>query len=167
MQRFAIKIGPIKRDQGLSSVEKDDSRDELNCGEEISGEFVVAGRNGAKVLNFVEEALDEVALSVEHEIALSLDLAVGFWGNHRRDFPPSKGIDQRIGVVGLVSNQCLRIGVFNQVLRASQIVDLACREHQIGGVAQGVDESVDFRGQSAARSADGLVAPFFCAPALC
>jgi hypothetical protein len=46
-------------------------------------------------------------------------------------------------------------------------VDLACREHQIGGVAQGVDESVDFRGQSAARSADGLVAPFFCAPALC
>jgi hypothetical protein len=33
--------------------------------EKISGEFVVARRNGAKVLNFIEEALDEVALAVE------------------------------------------------------------------------------------------------------
>src|SRR5271156_1311952 len=40
-------------------------------------------------------------------------------------------------------------------------------EHQVGGVAQGVDESMDFRGQSAARSADRLVAVFFWAPALC
>jgi hypothetical protein len=46
-------------------------------------------------------------------------------------------------------------------------MDLPCREHQVGGIAQGVDESMDFRGQSAARSADRLVAVFFWAPALC
>jgi hypothetical protein len=40
----------------------------------------------------------------------------------------------------------------------------ACREHQVGGVAQAVDESMDFRGQFAARSADRLVAVFFWAP---
>jgi hypothetical protein len=40
-------------------------------------------------------------------------------------------------------------------------VDLACRELQIGGIAQGVDEGVNFRCQSAARSADSLVAVFF------
>jgi hypothetical protein len=40
-------------------------------------------------------------------------------------------------------------------------MDLPCREHQVGGITQGVDESMDFRGQSTARSADRLVAVFF------
>jgi hypothetical protein len=30
----------------------------VDAGEEISGEFVVAGGDGAKMLEFVEEALD-------------------------------------------------------------------------------------------------------------
>jgi hypothetical protein len=46
-------------------------------------------------------------------------------------------------------------------------MDLPCREHQVGGIAQGVDKSMDFRGQSAARSANRLVTAFFWAPALC
>jgi hypothetical protein len=48
---------------GLSSVEKDNGRDQLDRCEKISSKFVVAGRNGPKVLNFIEEALDEVARS--------------------------------------------------------------------------------------------------------
>ena len=59
----------------------------MNCGEKISGEFVIAGRNGAKVLNLVEEALDEVTFAVECEIAIALGLPVGFGGNYRRDLP--------------------------------------------------------------------------------
>jgi hypothetical protein len=51
--------------------------------------------------------------------------------------------------------------IFNQALGASQIVDLACREYQIGRIAQGVDEGVNFCCQSATRSADSLVAVFF------
>jgi len=145
----------------VSSVEENDSRDQLNRGEKVSGQFVVAGRDGAKVFDFIEKALDEVALAVEREIAISLDLAVGFWGNHGRDFPLRESVDEWISVVGLVSDQGLRIGAFNQVLRASQIVDLSRREHQIGGIAQGINKSVDLRRQPAARSADGLVATFF------
>jgi len=133
----------------------------LDRREKISSEFVVAGRNGAKVLNFIEEALDEVALAVECEIAIALGLSIGFGGNYGRDFSLRKAIDERISVVGLVCDQGFRIGIFNQALGASQIVDLPCREHQIGGIAQGVDEGVNFRCQSATRSADSLVAVFF------
>jgi hypothetical protein len=50
-----------------------------------------------------------------------------------------------ISVVGLVCDQGFRVGIFNQVLGASQIVDLPCREHQIGRIAQGVNEGVNFR----------------------
>ncbi len=144
----------------LSSVEKDDSRDQLDRCEKILGEFVVACRDGAKVLNFIEEALDEIALAVECEIAIALGLSIGFGRNYGRDFSLRKAIDERISVVGLVCDQGLRIGIFNQALGASQIVDLPCRE-PIGGIAQGVDEGVNFCCQSATRSADSLVAVFF------
>jgi hypothetical protein len=44
---------------------------------------------------------------------------------------------------------------------------LARREHQLDGIAQGIDEGVNFGGQSATRSADRLRTVFFRAPAEC
>src|SRR5258705_9485339 len=141
----------------MSAVEKDDSRDQLDRCEEISGEFVVACRNGAKLLNFIEEALDEVALAVECEIAIALGLSIGFGRNYGRDFSLRKTIDERISVVGLVCDQGFRIGIFNHALGASQIVGLPCRERQIGGGSQGVYEGVNFCFLFAALSADSFV----------
>jgi hypothetical protein len=37
------------------------------------------------VLEFVEEALDEIAFAIEREVAIPRRFAVGFWGNHRGD----------------------------------------------------------------------------------
>ena len=79
----------------------------------------------------------------------------------------SESFDQRIGIVGFVAQQGLWLGVFEQGLGASQIVDLPGREHQIDRIAQGIDKDMNFGGQSAAGSADGLFAVFFRAPALC
>ena len=60
-----------------------------------------------------------------------------------------------------------RIEGFDQSFGASQIVILARAEHDFDGIAEGVDDRVDFGGQSAAGSADGLRALFFWAPVLC
>ena len=54
-----------------------------------------------------------------------------------------------------------------QRLRASQIVRLSGREHHLDGIAERIDQGVDFGGQPAARAADRLFAVFFRAPALC
>ena len=151
----------------MSSVEQDDSASELETGEKISGEFVVGCGDGAKVLEFIEEAFDEIALAIKCEIARSRRLAVGFWRNYRGDFSLGERFDQLIGVVGLVANQGRWIGLVKQRLRASQIVGLPRREHHIDGIAESIDQDVDFGGQSAARSADRLLAVFFRAPALC
>jgi hypothetical protein len=67
----------------------------LNCGEKICRQFVVSGYDGAKGLNLVEEALDEIALAIEREIAVPLGLAIGFWRDDRRDFPLREAIDER------------------------------------------------------------------------
>ena len=151
----------------MSSVEKDDSGNELNSGKEISCEFVVACGDGAIMLEFVEEALDEVAFAIECKVAIPRGFAIGFWGNHRGDSPLSEHADQRISVVSLVAKQGNRIGAVEQLLRASQIVGLSRREHQFDRIAQGIDEGMDFGRQSSAGSADRLFAVFFRAPALC
>jgi len=41
----------------------------VDAGKEISGELIVARCDGTKVLEFIEEALDEVALAVKSEVA--------------------------------------------------------------------------------------------------
>jgi hypothetical protein len=46
-------------------------------------------------------------------------------------------------------------------------VGLTRCEHYIDGIAERIDEDVNFGGQSAAGSTDRLLAVFFRAPALC
>ena len=87
--------------------------------------------------------------------------------NDRSDSTLGEGADERIGVISLVANQGIWVGVLDQRFRASQIMLLAWREHQFDRIAQGVDERMNLGGQSAARSADRLRAVFFRAPALC
>ena len=89
---------------------------------------------------------------------------MGLWRNHRGDLAPLECVDQRIGVVSLVTDQGLRIGAIDQQLRASQIVGLPWREHHIDTIAERIDQDVNFGGQSAARSADRLRAVFFSCP---
>jgi hypothetical protein len=64
------------------------------------------------------------------------------------------------GSAGLICDQSFRIGIFNQVLGASQIVDLRRRQHQIGRIAEGINEGVSFRCKPTTRSTDSLVTVF-------
>ena len=139
----------------------------MGSGEKISGKFVVACGDGAKMLEFVEEAFDEIAFAVEREVAAARGFAIGLWRNHGGDLPLVEGGDQSVGIVSLVAEEGLGVGAFEQRFGTSQIVSLPWREHQIDGIAQRVDEGVDFGRQSAAGSADRLFAVFFRAPALC
>jgi hypothetical protein len=66
------------------------------------------------------------------------------------DCPFGEDADERICVISLIANQSIWVGVLEQRLRASQIMRLAWREHQLDRIAQGVDERVIFGGQSAA-----------------
>ena len=66
-----------------------------------------------------------------------------------------------------IGDQSAGIDGFDQRFGASQIVILARGEHHRDGIAESIDERVNLGGQSAARSADGLRAVFFWAPALC
>jgi len=63
---------------------------------------------------------------------------------------------QPIGIVSLVADEGTRVGVFEQWFGASQVVVLPRRQHQVAGIAQGVDERVDFGRQAATRTPHAL-----------
>jgi hypothetical protein len=57
--------------------------------------------------------------------------------------------------------------MLEQRLAAGKIVILSRRENELDGIAESIDQCVNFRAQPAAGSTDRLRAVFFLAPALC
>ena len=119
------------------------------------------------MLEQIEEALDQIALTIECVVAFPLDVSVDLGRNNRSDSTLGESFHERIGVISFVANQGLRVSVLDQRFRASEIMILAGCKHQFDGVAQGVDERMNLGRQSTARPADRLLAVFFRAPALC
>ena len=139
----------------------------VDGGEEIAGEFVVSGGDGAVLFEFVEEPLDEVAFAIEDEVARARGLAAGLGRDDWGDSPSGEELDEWIGIVGLVGEHASGSTSSIRWLGLAEILSLARREQKLDRVAERIDQGVDFGGQSAAGSADGLRAVFFRAPALC
>ena len=140
----------------------------MDGGEKVACELVVTRRDGAEVLYLIEEPLDEVALTIEREVALARCDASGFWRDDGGDSSPLQGLDQGVGVIGLVGQEGLRTDFSQQRLGLAKVGRLSGREREGDRIAQSIDDRVDFGGQSASVAADGLVfAVFFRAPALC
>ena len=153
--------------QGLCSVEEDGGAGELNAGEESLGEFVVTSGDGSEMLEHVGKTLDEIALAVEGEIACARGFSVRFGWDDWGDRSIVEGGNEGVGVESLVGDQSAGRDGFDQRFGTSEIVILAGAEHHLDGIAEGIDERVNFGRQSAAGSADGLRTVFFWAPALC
>ena len=120
------------------------------------------------MFDLIEEAFDQISLSVEGEVASPLNQPVALGRDDRLYSPLLEGQDQAIGVVGLVGEKGLGAAVFQQRLRLAEVRGLPWGQGEGDRIAERVDQGVDLSGQSAAGSADGLVAAvFFRAPALC
>ena len=89
-------------------------------------------------------------LAVERKIAVALLLSVFPGRDHWSNGSALEHVDQRIGVVSLVTDKSTRIGSFEQRFRGSQVIRLSRRQHQVEGIAQSINEHVDFSAQSSA-----------------
>ena len=141
----------------------------MNCGEEISGGFVIARGNGAILLELAEEVLDEVARFVSFLVELALDLAVALGRDHDRLSPCKQRFDHPfVGIEGFVRQQGIGRQVWQQRVGTFQIVGLAGRQFEIQRIAKGIDKRMNLCAQPAFAAPDRFVfAVFFCAPALC
>lgn len=120
------------------------------------------------MLQSTEEAFDKIALAIEGEVGLARLLPVGLGRDHRQDVAVFERRHQRIGIIALVGNEGVGLDPLEQRLGLRNVGGLTRRQRKRDGIAESIDDGMDFGRQTTARAADGLVfADFFLAPALC
>ena len=140
----------------------------MESSEIVAGGLFITSGDAAKVLDGIEEPLDEIALAVERKIAVPFDLAVCFGRDHRLDGARFEALDEAVAVVSLVPEERCRLDLSRERFCLRDVVCLSSSQTEHEGVSQGVDDGMNFRRQAAVRAAYGLVlAPFLRAPALC
>ncbi len=97
----------------------------MDACEEVSGSFFVARCDASKVLDVIEETLDQIVFSVECEVALALDFAMGLGRDHDSDAAPFEALDKTVGVIPFVGKQRAGLQVFRERFGLGDVVDLA------------------------------------------
>ena len=141
----------------------------MDCGEEISGGFVVTSGDGAVFLELAEEVLDEMTCLVGVSVEIALDLAVTLGRDHERLSACPQRLDHPlIRIERFVCQQDLGRHIRQQRVGAFKIMGLARRQDEVQRIAQRIDKRMNLGAQPAFAAPDRLVcAVFFCAPALC
>ncbi len=135
---------------------------------EACAELVVAGCDAAELLEFVEEALNEVALTIECLFpaeALPAPAHVGDVGNG------TAGLDvgsEAVGIIGLVGDDyraSLKVG--QERFGRRQIVGLARCDQDLDRPALAVDAGVDLGRKPPATAPHATIATVFFTPEAC
>ena len=126
------------------------------------------GGDAADVLEFAEEAFDEISLSIDMFVHAALDPTVALGGDVGAGAPALGEIDQCLGVVTPVRDE-----VSGPVEAGDQsdgllfVGGLAGGQGKADGQPFAIHHDVDLRAQSSTRTADSVIrAPFF-PPAAC
>ena len=152
----------------MSSFKPSERADQVNSGEIVAGGLFIAGGNASKVLDGIEEPLDEIALAIERKIAVPFDLAVRFRRDHRFDGAHFQALYEAVAIIALVAEERCGLDLSRECLCLRDVMCLSSSQVERKGISQGVDDGMDFRRQAAARAAYSLVlSPFLRAPALC
>ncbi len=110
------------------------------------------------MLDFVEEALDQVTLLIDEPIHLAGFCAVSPGRNDRRHTPCLDGLDEFFAVIALVADEgfspCRR--QFQQRFGLAHVTGLPARQHKVQWVTQGISDGMDLGAESAPRAAQRL-----------
>ena len=119
------------------------------------------------MLDAVEKAFDQIASAIQGPAVASLADPVRAWRNDGLGPCGSNRLDEGVGVVALVRDDCLHAQALDQLFRTRDVGSLTFGENQPQRPANGVDRQMQLGTQSAARTSDRLRATFFNAPAEC
>src|SRR4030081_3738407 len=149
----------------MSDVDAD--RGKGDGGQEISGKFVVACGDPAQMLEFVEEALDQVALAIAFEVDGAYHPDVALAGDVGGGSARGEEFDDAAGAVAAVGDRVAggpQSG--DEAGQGGFVRGLAGRQQQTHRQTDGIDDGVDLGAQSSTRTANGVIlAPFMEWPA--
>src|SRR5207244_10138537 len=121
----------------------------------------------SKVLEFVEAALDAVALAIEHLVVRDNRLAAAVRGDHRFHAGSLNSLSDGIAVVGFVGDDRLALDTVQHRLGGAALVHLAAGQAEAQRPPERVGEQMDLGRQSTTGTPQSLVVrPPFLAPPL-
>lgn len=103
------------------------------------------------MFEFVEEALDTIALLVELGVVGALKLAVALGRDDDLGAAFGDPIDKVVGVISLVSDSSIGVDTVDQVMGQGDVVALLGRGDQANWKAKGLGGGMDLGAQAAAR----------------
>jgi len=135
--------------------------------EERSGEFVVAGGDGAMDFEMADHALDAVSLEVYSSVPADGRDPVGSWRNDRPNAAPVEIVADRGAVISLVGQKMIGLGAGQRhhIVERRAVCRLAAGEVEGERDAGGITETVNLTGEPAPRAAKSLFASPPFAPA--
>jgi hypothetical protein len=141
---------------------------EQDGGEVVSRELVIARGDAAEVFDLVEEALDQVTLTIEFVPDRALPTAVALGGDVRCGAVLAEQLEDGFGVVATIGD-----GIAGR----PETVDERRHGRFVGGMswaqdmperqAPDIDDRVDLARQSSTRTTDGVIRTPFFPPAAC
>ena len=123
----------------------------MDACEEISGGLFVAGCDGAKVLDVVEETFHEVALAIEREVALARRLAICPRRNDGLDAADFEMLAEAIAIIAFVGEEGCGFHILGQDLGPRYVVNVSAGEAHRQRIAQRIDDGVNLVRQSYAE----------------
>jgi len=140
----------------------------MKKGIESIGKFVVSGGDTTKLLESIEEALDQMTSLVPMPVDRTFIFPIATGRNIGLSTTRLDGCYQFITVVAFVGCNCGSLDPGDQCGTLSHIGDLSAGQNQTKGISQSIDAGVDLGAQPASRPADRLIATvFLAAPAEC
>jgi hypothetical protein len=140
---------------GHSSGLQDDP-DEMDHGFEALVGFVVARGDPAKLFEFAEEVLDQMAPLIHFGIVGNAGGPVGFGRDHRHSAPLGQLGTNPVTVEGFVGEQGGEVEFRQERGNPHAVVPLSRQQDEAHKIAERIDQSDDFGRQAATRAADGL-----------
>ena len=119
--------------------------------EKVPRGLIITCGDRAKLLEFGEEVLDEMTRRIHLPIKVPGLFAIGFRRDHRGLSRGGEWLDYSlVGIEGLIGKQHIRLHVRQQRVSPHQIMGLATGQMETNGIAESINQGVDFCAQSAA-----------------
>lgn len=124
-------------------------------------QFLKAGKDAPKMLDFVDKAFDQVALSIQPFIILPQDFRSLMRRDHRFDAAPQQILDKIRRRITAIRDQALKIEAFQKCLRLRAVVPLSSRQTHPQRIAQAIHRHMDFAAKTAPTPTQRLRSAFF------
>ena len=145
------------RAPSLISAEPEPGAAQLDQGKIVASGFLVTSRDGAKALELVKEALNQIALPVQRPVELMLLPALWLGMNHRLFAEVPHRLYEFVRVVSGVADQGLAVRMSEQIWRGDQLVPLPRRQCDVERPSLRVDDGMELGRKTSSRVSQSIV----------